>query len=212
VLAAMREAGGVRLPSDAEILAGAREDGPPRHPTRWMFSATLIGSYLAPALGLASADAAGLVKSRYNALKDDGRDRYVPTVAAIAAARAAGAVPVVAHPFWECTSGRNSWDAVVADLQVLASAGLTGMETSSRHDSPADERRRAVTADRLGLVPFRSSDFHANGKTAVGQFPMDAADLIEAAARCGVALPLPALPGAGRDLALAAPIQEEEGA
>jgi len=184
VLAGLR-AEGASLPSDDEILAGARETGPPRHPGKWMFSSALIGRYLTPA-GTGPGAATAAVKSRYNALKGRESDRYVSTERTIELTRAVGAIPVLAHPFWQCSAGRNTWDGVVSDLRRFATGGLVGIEVSSRHDSPADEERRRIVARDLGLVPFRSSDFHGNGKTAVGQFPMDGDDLLTAAERCGV--------------------------
>lgn len=187
VLAGLR-AEGTRLPADDEILAGVRPDGPPRHPGKWMFSATLIGGYLEPT---APDRGSALVKARYNALKGREANRYVPTEHTIMMARGVGAMPVLAHPFWECSSGRNTWDGVVSDLRYFTAGGLVGVEVSSRHDSPADEERRRIVARDLGLVPFRSSDFHANGKTEVGQYPMDLADLLEAAVRCGIDIPRP---------------------
>lgn len=184
VLAELR-AEGARLPGDDEIMAGTRDDRPPGHPGKWMLSSTLIARYLAPVTGMDAQTAAAVVKARYNVLKDRVADRYVPTEATIALARAAGAISVIAHPFWQCRGGGNTWDGVVSDLRGFTVMGLAGMEVSSRHDSLADEERRTVAARRLGLVPFRSSDFHGNGKTDVGQFPMRAGDLIDAARRCG---------------------------
>ena len=187
VLAELRGEG-ARLPGDGEIMAGVRDDGPPRHPGKWMLSSTLIARYLAPLTGMEVPTAAAMVKDRYNVLKDRVADRYVPTETTLTLARAAGAIPVIAHPFWECRRGGNTWDGVLSDLRGFTGKGLAGMEVSSRHDSLADEERRTLVARQLGLVPFRSSDFHGNGKTEVGQFPMRAGDLIDAARRCGVDL------------------------
>lgn len=191
VLADLR-ADGARLPGDDEILAGARDGAEPRHPGKWMFSSTLIGRYLAPVIGSDPASAAAVVKERYNALKGHEADRYVPTERAVALSREIGAIPVIAHPFWECRGGGDDWGTVVGDLRCFAARGLIGMEVSSRHDAPADEQRRAEVARRLALVSFRSSDFHGNGKTEVGQFPMRGEHLVEAGRRCGVEVPLAA--------------------
>lgn len=185
VLADLR-ANGARIPEDDDILAGIQEDEPPRHPGKWMFSSSLIAQYLAPAFGTEVSSATTFVKERYNAWKDRELDRYVPTDRTIALARSTGAIPVIAHPFWECSSKRNSWAGVAADLRSFIAVGLIGMEVSSRHDSTADELRRRAIARDLSLVPFRSSDFHGNGKTTIGQFPMPADDLLEAATRSGV--------------------------
>jgi predicted metal-dependent phosphoesterase TrpH len=192
VLGGLR-AQGVRLPDDADILAGRDgSDTQPRHAGKWMFSSTLIGRYLGDALGVDPSVAAARVKARYNALKGDEPGRYVPTEETIARVRRAGAIPVLAHPFWECHRPGNTWADVLDDLRRFAGLGLVGMEVSSRHEAPVDEQGRTSAARRLGLVPFRSSDFHGNGKTEVGQFPMNVDELAEAGDRCGADIPLPA--------------------
>jgi 3',5'-nucleoside bisphosphate phosphatase len=196
VLADLR-AEGKPLPGDDAIMAGIQDGAAPRHPGKWMLSARLIARYLAPVTGTDTATAAAVVKSRYNERKGHPASRYVATEATIALARAAGAVPVIAHPFWECPAGGNTWHGVLDDLRHFAALGLAGMEVSSRHDSPADEERRTAAAHGLGLVPFRSSDFHGNGKTEVGQFPMRAEGLIEAARRCGAEIPIAGQAGEG---------------
>jgi predicted metal-dependent phosphoesterase TrpH len=189
VLQQLRADGAV-LPSTEDILAGVRPDAAPLHPTKWMLSATLIGRYLAVARRIDERRATAEIKGRYNELKDRWPDRYVPTSRTVAMVREVGCIPVIAHPFWECTSGRNSWAGVLDDLSAFARLGLVGVEVSSRHDSPADEDRRRQAIEALGLVPFRSSDFHGNGKTTVGQFPMPVTDLARAAEHCGTDLAL----------------------
>ena len=87
--------------------------------------------------------------------------RYAPEPAeVIRLVRAAGGVPVLAHP-----RGRDSApavsDQVIADL---AEAGLAGVEVD-HHDHPPRVREglRAL-AGRLGLVVTGSSDYHGTGK------------------------------------------------
>jgi predicted metal-dependent phosphoesterase TrpH len=75
--------------------------------------------------------------------------------------RAAGGVPVVAHPL---ASARG---AVVPEeaYAELAAAGLAGLEADHvDHDPAARERVREIARD-LGLVVTGSSDFHGANKT-----------------------------------------------
>ena len=74
--------------------------------------------------------------------------------------RAAGGVPVVAHP-WSGTRGR-----VVADrlIEEMADAGLAGVEVYHR-DHDADAVRHLTDLARgLGLLATGSSDYHGDGK------------------------------------------------
>ena len=86
---------------------------------------------------------------------------YAPDpVRAVEVVRAAGGVPVVAHP-WSRTRGR-----VVADrlIEELAAAGLAGLEVFHRdHDADA-MRHLADLARGLGLLATGSSDYHGDGK------------------------------------------------
>ena len=86
---------------------------------------------------------------------------YAPDpVRAVEVVRAAGGVPVVAHP-WSRTRGR-----VVADrlIEELAAAGLAGLEVFHR-DHDADARRHLADLARgLGLLATGASDYHGDGK------------------------------------------------
>ncbi|QZY83403.1 PHP domain-containing protein [Micrococcus luteus] len=95
-----------------------------------------------------------------------GRSKYyVPHFApdpaeAVALIRAAGGVPVFAHPRARMR-GRVVGDEV---FEQMAEAGLAGVEVEHR-DNPAEERTwlRAF-ADRHGLFVTGSSDYHGTGK------------------------------------------------
>jgi 3',5'-nucleoside bisphosphate phosphatase len=75
--------------------------------------------------------------------------------------RAAGGVPVFAHP--KATSrGRIVPDRLIVDL---AAAGLFGLE-ADHEDHSAEQREQVRTlAEQLGLVVTGSSDFHGTHKT-----------------------------------------------
>ena len=90
---------------------------------------------------------------------------YIPnhsldTADAIALVRAAGGVPVVAHPFAR-RRGRVVDDVLLADL---AAAGLAGVEVDHReHDVATRTHLRGVAAE-LNLLVTGSSDYHGAGK------------------------------------------------
>ncbi|MDQ0373099.1 PHP domain-containing protein [Cellulomonas humilata] len=79
---------------------------------------------------------------------------------AVRAIRAAGGVPVFAHP------GADARGRIVPDrvFDRLAAAGLGGIEVDHRDHSPAQRERLTAIADRLGLLVTGSSDYHGTGK------------------------------------------------
>lgn len=84
-----------------------------------------------------------------------------PAVDAVRAIRAAGGVPVFAHP------GADGRGRVVPDdvFDELVDAGLAGIEVEHRDHTPAQRERLARIAERLGLLVTGSSDYHGAGKT-----------------------------------------------
>ncbi|MEV5629703.1 PHP domain-containing protein [Micromonospora tulbaghiae] len=92
---------------------------------------------------------------RYRLPKDD-----IEVFQAVALVRAAGGVPVFAHPK-ASRRGRIVPDELIADL---AAAGLAGLEADHEDHDPAErEHVRALAAD-LGLLVTGSSDFHGTHK------------------------------------------------
>ncbi|WP_353952990.1 PHP domain-containing protein [Knoellia sp. S7-12] len=134
--------------------------------------ATLGRPHLADALV-----ASGVVPTRDEAFRDllhDGSKYYVghyapDPVVAIELVRAAGGVPVLAHPF-AMRTGTIS-DGMVEEL---ADAGLAGLEAHHRDHEPADVARAVHLAQRHGLVVTGSSDYHGTGKlNRLGEFTTD---------------------------------------
>lgn len=86
---------------------------------------------------------------------------YAPDpLTAIGLVRAAGGVPVLAHPATrgidEVISGEN--------LGVLVDAGLFGLELRHRENRPDAVARLVEHADHFGLAITGSSDYHGAGK------------------------------------------------
>ncbi|HEY8319895.1 MAG TPA: PHP domain-containing protein [Amnibacterium sp.] len=74
--------------------------------------------------------------------------------------RAAGGVPVLAHP------GAAGRDRVLGESVVgeLVDAGLFGLELYHRENTPDGRERVAELAARFGLAVTGSSDYHGSGK------------------------------------------------
>ena len=81
-------------------------------------------------------------------------------VEAVRLVRAAGGVPVLAHPFTR-TRGQVVSEALV---ERMVGAGLAGLEVYHRDHDAQDVSRGLVLADRLGLLVTGSSDYHGTGK------------------------------------------------
>lgn len=91
---------------------------------------------------------------------------------AVRLVRAAGGVPVFAHPR-ATRRGRVVPDDLIADL---AEAGLFGLEADHEDHSPQERAHVRALADRLGLVFTGSSDFHGSHKSVrLGAFTTDPA-------------------------------------
>jgi predicted metal-dependent phosphoesterase TrpH len=85
----------------------------------------------------------------------------------VRAIRAAGGVPVMAHPL----AGRRGRIVPAQTIEALAAAGMAGLEVDHRDHDDADRRMlRALAAD-LGLFATGSSDYHGTGKVnEIGEF------------------------------------------
>lgn len=100
-------------------------------------------------------------------LADGGRafvDKYaLEPRRALALVRAAGGVPVMAHPA-AGSRGRIVTEDYIAEL---AGAGLSGVEVDHvDHDEESRERLRALAAE-LGIIATGSSDYHGTRKPEI---------------------------------------------
>ena len=75
--------------------------------------------------------------------------------------RAAGGVPVVAHPRASSRQRRLVPDEVFAEM---ADAGLAALEMHHRDQTPEQREQVRVLAQRLGLGLSGASDYHGTGK------------------------------------------------
>ena len=93
---------------------------------------------------------------RYRLPKDD-----IDVFRAVALVRAAGGVPVFAHPR-ATRRGPVVPDELIAEL---AEAGLAGLEADHEDHCPAERAHVRALAAELGLLVTGSSDFHGTHKT-----------------------------------------------
>ena len=86
---------------------------------------------------------------------------YAPDpLRAVALVRAAGGVPVIAHP-----ATRGVADVMAESrLAALVEAGLFGLELRHRENKPEATARLSMLAEKYGLVITGSSDYHGEGK------------------------------------------------
>jgi predicted metal-dependent phosphoesterase TrpH len=84
---------------------------------------------------------------------------YVDPVAAVQLVRAAGGVPVLAHPA-ASHRGRTVGEDVI---ERLAGAGLAGLEVDHRDNPPEARERLRGLAKELDLVVTGASDYHGAG-------------------------------------------------
>ena len=105
---------------------------------------------------------------------------YAPDVHdAVRAIRAAGGVPVFAHP------AAHARGSVVPDSVIgsLAKAGLAGLEIDHRDHDDAARARLHDLASRHGLIATGASDYHGDGKVnRLGEnlTPVDAYEALRA--------------------------------
>lgn len=102
----------------------------------------------------------------------------------IDAIRAAGGVPVIAHPGLAHHLGTH--DPMPDELiEQLASAGLAGLEVDHPDHDPLTRERLRALADRLGLVATGGSDFHGETDRPIAfcTTTLDALERLERARR-----------------------------
>lgn len=120
-----------------------------------------VASALVEAGVVPSVDAAFTAEWLANGGRADVRKHELDPFEAVRLVRAAGGVPVFAHP-GAVKRGRTVSDQVIADL---AAAGLAGVEVDHiDQDEPTRIHLRALAAE-LGLLITGSSDYHGTRKS-----------------------------------------------
>ncbi|MFJ1706473.1 PHP domain-containing protein [Kitasatospora sp. NPDC088346] len=144
-----------------ERIAGAGSVGRPH-----------IASALVEAGVVATVSDAFTAEWLANGGRADVRKHETDPVTAVRLVRAAGGVPVFAHP------GASKRGATVSDRVIaeLAEAGLAGLEVDHLdHDEPTRAHLRGLAAE-LGLLATGSSDYHGTRKTVrLGEYTTDPA-------------------------------------
>ncbi|MBB5828915.1 PHP domain-containing protein [Micromonospora carbonacea] len=148
-IVALLRADGVEL-SWPEILAGAAGGTVGRpHIAQALIRAGLVAT-------TTEAFGPDWLGERYRLPKDD-----IDVFRAVRLVRAAGGVPVFAHPR-ASRRGRIVPDELIV---ALAAAGLAGLEADHEDHSPAERAHVRALAAELGLFVTGSSDFHGTHKT-----------------------------------------------
>ena len=106
---------------------------------------------------------------------------YAPDpIRAVQLVRAAGGVPVLAHPF-TAARGRRVCDGV---LEEAVAAGLAGIEVHHPDHDESSRRHAAQLVARYGLIGTGASDYHGTGKvTPLGAETSSLAVLAEIASQ-----------------------------
>ncbi|WP_033211954.1 PHP domain-containing protein [Kitasatospora phosalacinea] len=171
-----RELGAPISWEQVERIAGAGSVGRPH-----------IASALVEAGVVATVSDAFTPEWLANGGRADVRKHETDPVAAVRLVRAAGGVPVFAHP-GAVKRGRTVPDEVIADL---AAAGLGGLEVDHvDHDEETRARLRGLAAE-LGLFTTGSSDYHGSRKTVrLGEHTTDPAAYEQLLAQATGAAPI----------------------
>jgi predicted metal-dependent phosphoesterase TrpH len=156
-----------RLDRGRRMVDRLAEDG---YPVTWDRVSELAagGAVGRPHIGRALVEG-GAVATVDEAFADllSSRQRYyerkqdLPVLDAIALIRAAGGLPVFAHPL-----ARRRGPVVSAEtVAAMAAAGLVGLEVDHPDHGREDRAEAAALAAELDLVATGSSDYHGTNKT-----------------------------------------------
>ncbi|MCL2788598.1 MAG: PHP domain-containing protein [Micrococcales bacterium] len=125
--------------------------------------ATIGRPHLADALvvaGVIDSRAEGFASILHSSSPYVVKHKKPDTVAVIQAVRAAGGVPILAHP----AARKRGPITDDGGIRALAAQGLAGLEVAHRDHTPADRARLNVLAIGLGLIRTGGSDWHGAGK------------------------------------------------
>jgi 3',5'-nucleoside bisphosphate phosphatase len=162
-LARVRLAREDRLAAILELIRADGIDIDIEEIRRYAGDATLGRPHIAAALvrhglvdSVQAAFASEMLGRRWRLPKDD-----TDVFTALSLVRAAGGVPVFAHPR-ATRRGRTVPDELVA---AMAEAGLAGLEADHEDHTPRQRAEVRALAGELGLLVTGSSDFHGSNKS-----------------------------------------------
>lgn len=173
------EADGHRVP-DLDTIRRQELPGSEATPEKLLVSRTALARGLAHTSEIPFDTAYDMVAEAHaQAERDDSesteRAKYLPTLDVLRLARQEGLASTLAHPLWRCRS-EDDVEGVVDDMQILARHGLDAVETRSYHHRRYDDHPALIEARHdLKLLHGGGSDYHANGKTALGADGLDEA-------------------------------------
>ena len=110
----------------------------------------------------------GIADAIHKYLKGDAfPDDRIDAAEAIKAIRAAGGVPVYAHPLGGEVEKRLTKEELEPRIDALVSAGIMGLECYYSRYSSDDEALLVSLAQNRGLLVSAGSDYHGKNKTVV---------------------------------------------
>ena len=129
-----------------------------------------------------------LIKHGYVATISEAFDKYlkvggfpddrIDAKEAISAIRAAGGIPVYAHPIGGEREKRLTRDEVIKRIDILLDMGLMGLECYYSRYSEEDEKMLVEIALEKGLLISGGSDYHGENKTVkLGVLRSDEAEI-----------------------------------
>lgn len=167
---------GIEIPEKVEILKGIQKDGTYKHPDKWMFTRSLIASYVSDYLKVDIDEAKSLFsKGKYpekqiihSEIQLNKEEKYLPTTDVIKALVKNGAVPIIAHPWWQCRN-ENDVENVISDFEEFLRCGVKGFEYDSYHtDSIYVEASKRLSEQYPELIYIGGSDFHGDKRSQMG--------------------------------------------
>ncbi|MNB80285.1 PHP domain protein [compost metagenome] len=168
---------GVQIPGKTDILKGIQEDGKYSHPDKWMYTGTLIASYVSKALGIPLEEAralfadVGTPDKRIVAVEErlSREQKYLSTTEVIRNLAQYGAVSIIAHPWWECTK-TSDVETVIRHFGAFKEAGVSGFEFEYYNNNPvfiaASENLASFYPE---FIHVGGSDFHGDKRFDIGK-------------------------------------------
>ena len=140
----------------------------PPEDIKWLYSLNSVAKPQLARLLINRGYATGMAEAIDKYLKGSKfPDDRIDSKEAIEAIKAAGGIPVYAHPIGGEREKRLSEEEVLSRIEALKTQGLMGLECYYSRYSDSDEAMLVGIADRLGLLVSGGSDYHGENKTVI---------------------------------------------